>query len=206
MGVTVLDHAIARSIVTQLRDKNTPPEIFRALARRISTILAVEAARGLSITPLQVETPLEVTNGHQFTDGLVAVPILRAGLGMLDPVLELIPNTDVGYLGLERNEMTAEAGLYYSKMPNVTGKTVWLLDPMLATGGSACSAARVLYDLGASETTLICIVAAPEGIALLTREYPLLKILTASLDRELNDRKYILPGLGDFGDRLFGTG
>jgi len=206
MPVTVLDHAIARVILTQLRDKNTPPEAFRALARRISTVLIVEAARALPIADVQVETPLEVTTGHRIRTGLVAVPILRAGLGMLDPVLELMPHTAVGYIGLERNETTAEAGLYYSKVPELSGKTVWMLDPMLATGGSASSAARWLYDAGAAEITLLSIVAAPEGIELLARVQPNLTILTASIDRELNHVKYILPGLGDFGDRLFGTG
>jgi uracil phosphoribosyltransferase len=202
----VLDHAIARTILTQLRDKNTPPEAFRSLARCISTVLIVEAARGLPTAPLEVETPLEVTTGHRISAGLVAVPILRAGLGMLDPVLDLMPQTDVGYLGLERNEQTAEAGLYYSKVPDLAGKTVWMLDPMLATGGSAARAAKWLYEAGAAEITLISVVAAPEGIELLGRLHPRLDILTASLDRELNDRKFILPGLGDFGDRLFGTG
>jgi uracil phosphoribosyltransferase len=206
MPVTVLDHAITRAVLTQLRDKTTPPEAFRAFARCISTVLIVEAARGLSTLPIQVETPLEVTTGHRISSGLVAVPILRAGLGMLDPVLELMPQTDVGYLGLERNETTAEAGLYYSKVPDLAGKTVWMLDPMLATGGSASRAAQWLYNAGAAEITLICVVAAPEGVDNLTRQHPKLSILTAALDRELNEKKYILPGLGDFGDRLFGTG
>ncbi len=205
MPVTVLDHAIARAILTQLRDKCTPPETFRGLARRIATVLVVEAARSLPTTTVQVETPLELTVGHRISAGLVAVPILRAGLGMLDPVLDLMPQTEVGYLGLERNEQTAEAGLYYSKVPDLAGKTVWILDPMLATGGSASRAARWLYDAGAADITLISVVAAPEGVDLLVAQHPNLAILTASLDRELNDRKYILPGLGDFGDRLFGT-
>ena len=206
MPVTVLEHAIARVILTKLRDKSTSPEMFRALARRISTILAVEAARSLPLVELQIETPLETTTGHMLGAGLVAVPILRAGLCMLDPVLELLPQTDVGYIGLERNEETAEAGLYYSKVPDLVGKTVWLLDPMLATGGSAMCAAQKMYDAGAKEITLISVVAAPEGVELLANRYPSLSILSASLDRELNAMKYILPGLGDFGDRLFGTG
>jgi uracil phosphoribosyltransferase len=205
MSLTVLDHSIARSILTQLRDKSTPPETFRALARRIATVLVVEAARDLATSTISVETPLEVTAGHEFSTGLVAVPILRAGLGMLDPVLELMPHAEVGYLGLQRDEETAEASLYYVKLPDLKRKPVWILDPMLATGGSAAYAAKCLYDAGASDITLISVVAAPEGVEFLAKTHPSIRIVTAALDRELNDRKFILPGLGDFGDRLFGT-
>lgn len=205
MALTVVDHPIARTILTQLRDQTTPPAGFRALSLSLSTILIVEAARHFPVTQTEVQTPLEVTIGYANGAGLVAVPILRAGLGMLDAVFSLFPQTDVGYLGLERNEDTAEAGLYYSKLPNLADKIVWILDPMLATGGSALHAAEHLYAAGAADVTLICVVAAPDGVKLLTETYPSLKIVTAALDRELNDRKYILPGLGDFGDRLFGT-
>lgn len=205
MGLTVIDHALAGVVLTGLRDKTTPPATFRHLTKTVSTIIAVEAARTLPTHTVSVDTPVELTSGKALEVGLITVPILRAGLGMLESVLDLIPEARVGYLGLERSEDTAEAGLYYSKLPDVFGKTVWMLDPMLATGGSASRAASILYHAGARHVSLLCIVAAPEGVAFLTANHPDLHIITASLDRELNGKKYILPGLGDFGDRLFGT-
>lgn len=205
MSLTVLDHALAAQIVTRLRDANTPPERFRPLTRALTQILAVEATRHLPRRTYTVETPLESTPGYALDTELVAVPVLRAGLGMLDAVLELLPEAHVGYLGLARDEDTAIASSYYCKLPTVQGKTVLLLDPMLATGGSAAQAANQIYSVGAAHVILLCVVAAPEGVALLAKEFPQLTIIAAALDRELNARKYILPGLGDFGDRLFGT-
>lgn len=205
MPLTLVDHALVRTMLTGLRDKTTPPSVFRRLAHGVSTILAVEASRGLATNTRPVETPLETTEGYDPAISLVAVPILRAGLGMLEAVLTLLPETQVGYLGLERDESTAQAGLYYRKLPDLAGKTVWMLDPMLATGGSASRSASILYAAGADRINMLAIVSAPEGVDLLTREHPGIHVITASLDRELNDRKYILPGLGDFGDRLFGT-
>ncbi len=206
MSVTVLDHPLANIALTLLRDIGTSAEQFRKQAKLISTILAVEASRSLSQKQIDVETPTgEVTAGSEMAAGLVAVPILRAGLGMLEAVLELIPHTTVGYLGLARNETTAEASCYYTKLPELASKVVWMLDPMLATGGSAVHAAQALYNAGATDITLLSIVAAPEGAELLSQKHPNLRIIAAVMDRKLNDRKYILPGLGDFGDRLFGT-
>ncbi|HLK56879.1 MAG TPA: uracil phosphoribosyltransferase [Chthonomonadaceae bacterium] len=205
MPLTVLDHALAAQLLTRLRDITTPPEQFRPLTRALTQILIVEATRALPSRSIRVRTPLEETEGAEILGELVAVPILRAGLGMLDAVLELLPAANVGYLGLERDEQTAIATSYYAKLPPLEGKTALLLDPMLATGGSAAWATHALYAAGAAQVVLLCVVAAPEGVARLAESFPQLHIVAASLDRELNDRKYILPGLGDFGDRLFGT-
>jgi|SRR5579871_3898137 len=205
MPLTVLEHALAAQILTHLREETTPPEQFRLLTRTLTRILLVEATRHLPTRARTVKTPLEETGGTEVSISLVAVPILRAGLGMLDAVTELLPEISVGYFGLERDEETAIATSYYSKLPPVEEKAALLLDPMLATGGSAAWAADQLYAAGAAQVTLLCVVAAPEGVARLAESFPQLHIVAAALDRELNARKYILPGLGDFGDRLFGT-
>jgi len=155
---------------------------------------------------MTIETPLEAFTGQAIADRVVAVPILRAGLGLMGPVLELLPKVTVGYIGLERDERTAIASRYYVKLPpDIEGKVVMLLDPMLATGGTACKAVEILKEYQPSSVRLICIVAAPEGITALRDRYPEVEIYTAARDRELNAQKYIMPGLGDYGDRLFGT-
>jgi uracil phosphoribosyltransferase len=205
MPLTVLDHALADVLLARLRDAETPPERFRPLTRALTHILLVEATRALPTEPVSIRTPLESTSGRVLLDGIVAVPILRAGLGMLDAVLDLLPEATVGYFGLERDEMTAIASSYYAKLPTVNGKTVLLLDPMLATGGSAAWAVEQLIAARAGHIVLLCVVAAPEGAAQLQNRFPDLHIITASLDRELNPQRYIVPGLGDFGDRLYGT-
>ena len=205
MPLTVLEHALGGHLLAQLRDETTPPARFRTLTRALTQILVVEATRHLPTRPEVVHTPLEDTEMQVLDTELVAVPVLRAGLGMLDAVLELLPQASVGYLGLERNETTAVAGAYYCKLPPLQDRAVLLLDPMLATGGSAALAVRQLMAAGASRLQLLCIVAAPEGVQYLESEFPDLHIVTAALDRELNEKRYILPGLGDFGDRLFGT-
>ena len=203
--IQVLSHPLAKHCIAHLRDKTTPPALFRSLTDQLTTILAIEATRGLSTRSAEVETPLESTEVELLDEPLVVVPILRAGLGMLGPVVGLFPDVSVGYLGLERDEKTAEASVYYSKLPPTAGKTVLLVDPMLATGGSACHALADITSREPARVILICIVAAPEGVAAVNRRFPEVKIVTAALDRQLNDRKYILPGLGDFGDRLYGT-
>ncbi len=205
MPLTLLEHSLAKHILTRLRCKDTEPGEFRSLARGISSLLIAEATKQLPIQECDVTTPLETMQGYRLDCDIVAVPILRAGLAMLDVLLELIPNAKVGYVGLERDENTALARTYYRKLPNMKDATALLLDPMLATGGSAVHAASALYSSGAKNVTLISVVAAPEGVERLTREFPDIKIVTASVDRELNAMSYILPGLGDFGDRLFGT-
>jgi uracil phosphoribosyltransferase len=192
-------------MVTRLRDRDTPPERFRPITKVLTHILVAEASRSLSTDMSMVNTPLEATTGYSLSSEIVAVPILRAGLGMTDAVLDLLPEATVGYFGLERDETTAIAKSYYAKLPSVEGKTVLLLDPMLATGGSAAWAVEQLIAAGAGDIFLLCIVAAPEGVQNLERRFPQLSIIAAALDRELDPRRYILPGLGDFGDRLYGT-
>jgi uracil phosphoribosyltransferase len=206
MALYVVRHPLIDDILARIRDRSTPPDEFRRLARRISLLLVAEATRDLVLEPGSVDTPLETTQVKRLASRVVAVPVLRAGLGMLEAFLDLVPQAQVGYFGLERDEETAVARRYYEKVPkDLAGAVVFLLDPMLATGGSAVMAVEGLQDLGAQQTRLLSIVAAPEGVAFFEERVPDASIYTAALDRELNDRKYILPGLGDFGDRLYGT-
>jgi uracil phosphoribosyltransferase len=206
MALNVLNHPLAAHMVTHLRDKTTKPATFRTLTYQLTLLLAVEATRHLATTTKQIETPLEAMTGavlaHQ---PLVVVPILRAGLGMVQPFLDLFPDVSVGYVGLERDHTTAIARSYYCKLPALKGRHVFLVDPMLATGGSAVQAIDVLKANGGSDIVLLSIVSSPEGVAAVEQHHPAVPILTAALDRELNARKYIVPGLGDFGDRLYGT-
>jgi uracil phosphoribosyltransferase len=206
MKLHVVAHPLVDDVLAALRDRRTPSTEFRRLARRASLLVAAEGTRDLPTREARVETPLEATPVRVLGRRVVAVPVLRAGLGMLDAFLDLVPSAEVGYFGLERNEQTAVARRYYEKVPrDLADAVVYLLDPMLATGGSAAMAIEGLEALGAHEVRLLCIVAAPEGVAHLDKTVPHAEVFTAALDRQLNDRKYILPGLGDFGDRLFGT-
>jgi uracil phosphoribosyltransferase len=206
MQIEVVQHPLVKHILTRLRDASTEPAQFRALARQLTLLLAVEATRDLPLREHTVQTPLETTQGHSLAQPIVAVPILRAGLGMLEAITELFTEVRVGYIGLERDEATAIARAYYCKLPPIGASRVLLLDPMLATGGSAAQAVEVLLKAGAQDIVHICVVAAPEGVRLLNERFPQVRIVAASIDRGLNDRKFILPGLGDFGDRLYGTG
>ncbi len=203
--VRELDHPLARHCLARLRDKRTEPEVFRTLSRRLTTLLAVEATKHLKTRVQKIETPLEEVSAQLLDDPLVVIPILRAGLGMLEGVVALFPNVTVGYLGLERDEETARASVYYSKLPPLEGKTVLLVDPMLATGGSASHALGDIFSQAPARVVMLCIVSAPEGIEAVSKRFPELEIVTAAVDRELDSRKFILPGLGDFGDRLWGT-
>ena len=206
MALHIVMHPLVDDVLARLRDHTTPPDTFRRLARRVGLLLAAEATRDLPSVEGSVETPLETTMVRRLAVRVVAVPVLRAGLGLLDAFLDLIPTAQVGYFGLERNEQTAVARRYYEKVPSDLGTAVvYLLDPMLATGGSAAMAVDGLRSLGARRVRLLSVVAAPEGVAHLEAAVPDVEIYTAALDRELNDKKYILPGLGDFGDRLYGT-
>ncbi len=192
--------------LTTLRDVATPPEIFRRMAVRISLLLAAEATRDVPAQTVSVQTPLGPADGRRVRTGVVVVPVLRAGLGMLDAVLELLPGARVGHIGLQRDELTAVASQYYSKLPgDLRGSYVLMIDPMLATGGSAVAALDLLREAGATDIRMICIVAAPEGIALVEQHHPNVHIYTPVVDRGLNGHKFIVPGLGDFGDRLYGT-
>jgi uracil phosphoribosyltransferase len=206
MQIEVVQHPLVKHILTRLRDASTEPAQFRALARQLTLLLAVEATRDLPVREHTVQTPLETTQGHSLAQPIVAVPILRAGLGMLEAITELFTDVRVGYIGLERDETTAVARAYYCKLPPIGTSRVLLLDPMLATGGSAAQAVEVLLKAGAQDIVHVCVVAAPEGVRLLNERFPQVRIVAASIDRGLNDRKFILPGLGDFGDRLYGTG
>ena len=192
--------------LTTLRDKTTTPEHFRRAATRISVMLIAEALKDLTPKKVTVETPLGPAAGSRAGSEVVVVPVLRAGLGMLDAVLELVPSARVGHIGLQRDEMTAVASQYYSKLPSGLGESyVLMIDPMLATGGSAVAALDLLQKAGARIIRMICIVAAPEGVALVERHHPEVAIYTPVVDEKLNAQKYIVPGLGDFGDRLYGT-
>ena len=203
--LTVVDHPLAQHLLASLRDKDTPPAVFRALTRRLTLALVLEATRDLETRPDKVATPLEKTDGRRIASELVAVPILRAGLGMLEAVTDTFPAVAVGYIGLERDERTLQPTEYYEKLPPVDGKQVLLLDPMLATGGSAVRAATSILSRDPASLRMICVVAAPEGARAMEEAHPDVPIFAASLDRELNDQGYILPGIGDFGDRLYGT-
>ena len=206
MKLHVVSHPLVDDVLAALRDERTPSTEFRRLAHRVSLLVVAEATRDLPTAEVLVRTPLERTPVRRLARRVVAVPVLRAGLGMLDAFLELVPSAQVGYFGLERNEQTAVARRYYEKVPkDLEDAVVYLLDPMLATGGSAAMAIEGLNGLGARQVRLLCVVAAPEGVAHLEQALPGAEVYTAALDRELNDHKYILPGLGDFGDRLFGT-
>jgi uracil phosphoribosyltransferase len=206
MPLHVVSHPLVDDVLSALRDRETPSVEFRRLAHRVSLLVVAEATRDLPTAEAAVETPLETARARRLARRVVAVPVLRAGLGMLDAFLELVPSAEVGYFGLERNEETAVARRYYEKVPkDLQDAVVYLLDPMLATGGSAAMAIDGLNGLGAHPVRLLCVVAAPEGVALLEKAHPEAEVYTAALDRELNAHKYILPGLGDFGDRLFGT-
>jgi len=206
MQIEVVQHPLVKHILTRLRDASTEPAQFRALARQLTLLLAVDATRDLPVREHTVQTPLEPTQGHSLAQPIVAVPILRAGLGMLEAITELFTDVRVGYIGLERDETTAVARAYYCKLPPIGASRVLLLDPMLATGGSAAQAIEVMLKAGAQDIVHVCVVAAPEGVRLLNERFPQVRIVAASIDRGLNDRKFILPGLGDFGDRLYGTG
>jgi uracil phosphoribosyltransferase len=204
--VHIVDHPLVHDALVELRDKRTEPEHFRRAARRISVLLASEAMREIASTDISVDTPLGPAPGRRVGSDVVVVPVLRAGLGMLDAVLELVPSARVGHIGLQRDEITAAASQYYSRLPpSLEGSFVLMIDPMLATGGSAVAALDLLTRAGAARIRMICIVAAPEGVALVQRHHPEVSIYTPVVDRGLNAHKFIMPGLGDFGDRLYGT-
>ena len=203
----VLDHPLARHKQALLRQVDTPTKLFRELAEELSFLLAYEATRDLDTEPVDVTTPLETFSGERIAGKkLTVVPILRAGLGMVPGVQRLIPGVRVGHIGMYRNEETLQPVEYYSNTPSAQADRLFLVvDPMLATGGSAVAAVDLLKEKGARRLRLLCLVAAPEGVARMKEAHPDVPIWTAALDRELNEHGYILPGLGDAGDRLMGT-
>jgi uracil phosphoribosyltransferase len=202
----LVTHPLVHDALATLRDGATPPELFRRMAVRISLLLAAEATRDIPSTTATVGTPLGPADGRRITGDVVVVPVLRAGLGMLDAVLELLPRAKVGHIGLQRDETTAVASKYYAKFPiGLASARVLMIDPMLATGGSAVFALDLLRDAGARDIRLLCIVASPEGVKTVEAAYPGVHVYTPVVDAYLNAKKFIVPGLGDFGDRLYGT-
>ncbi len=204
--VTVITHPLVRHNLTRLRDKRTGPQEFRRVLSEVAALMLYEATRSFAVSPVGVTTPLAATRGVRLQREVVLVPVLRAGLGMLDSILQLIPHARVGFIGLKREETTLRATSYHKSLPpDLSQFEVILIDPMLATGGSAVAAMDLLTELGAKRVRMVNLVAAPEGIRRVRSHYPNLPIFTAAVDRKLNEKGYILPGLGDAGDRLFGV-
>jgi uracil phosphoribosyltransferase len=207
MKATVLDHPVIKHKITILRDKNTGSNEFRHIIKEITIMLAYESSKNLSLEEVEVETPVTKTTGYRLSGKkLGIIPILRAGLGMVDGLLEVFPAARVGHIGMYRDEDTATPVEYYCKLPKDSEKRDMLVvDPMLATGGSACDAITRLKERGCTSIKLLNIIAAPEGIEKVNEEHPDVEIFVAQLDEKLNEDYYIVPGLGDAGDRLFGT-
>lgn len=202
-----IHHPLIAEELTRLRDPACPSAEFRQRVRRIASLMVPAVTLDLETQVVSCDTPLEITSGEKLARGIILVPVLRAGLAFLDGFLDLIPQASVAHIGLARNEETLLPESYYMKHPPVLGgRDIIVLDPMLATGGSAIHAVRSLREAGARSLRFACLVAAPEGVAALSEEFPELPIFAAALDRCLNERGYILPGLGDAGDRMFGTG
>lgn len=205
MPLTILDHPLAADLLTVLRDKGTEPPEFRQIAERLGYLLVAEALSDMSTEEREIATPLETTTGIRLRRPVVAVAVLRAGLGLLHSVLTLVPDATIGFAGVQRNEETAEPMEYYTKFPRLDTSRVLILEPMLATGGSLSWAIDKVKENGAKDIVACCVVAAPEGVKAIEETHPDVRVVAASLDRELNPNFYIAPGLGDMGDRLFGT-
>jgi uracil phosphoribosyltransferase len=209
MRVHVADHPLITHKLTVLRDERTPSPTFRELARELVTLLAYEATRDVRVTEIEVKTPVATTTGVEISNPRpLVVPILRAGLGMLDGMVALVPTAEVGFLGMVRNEETLQPDIYAERLPDdLSNRQCFVLDPMLATGGSLIAAIDYLFDRGAVDVTCICLIAAPEGLAAVEKatEGREVHIVLGALDEKLNEVGYIVPGLGDAGDRLYGT-
>lgn len=201
----VIEHPLITHKLTQLRRRETGTKDFRQLMNEVSGLMAYEISEDLPLREVRVETPVGTCNASEIAMEIVLIPILRAGLGMVDGIINLIPTAKVGHIGLYRNEETLAPVAYYSKVPNLSEAIVMVLDPMLATGGSANAAISNLKEEGAAVIKLVCLVGAPEGVRMMEQHHPDVDIYLAALDEKLNDRGYIVPGLGDAGDRLFGT-
>lgn len=207
MSVMIFDHPLVKHKIAILRDKNTPMKEFRELVEEITLVMSYEAFKDAPTREVEVETPLETCKQEMVQERAIAiVPILRAGLGMVGGVHKIFPNARVGHIGMYRDEETAEPQEYYCKLPDgIENMTAILLDPMLATGGSACDAIALLKKRGVKRIKFMAIIGCPEGIDRVRREHPDVSVFVSTCDRQLNERHYILPGLGDAGDRLFGT-
>ncbi len=205
MELIEISHPLKDHYLTILRDKNTDFDTFRISASKLSYLLTVEATQHLSLKNIKIETPLVKTNGHEIENNSVAISVLRAGLGLVDGVKELIPNVSFGYIGVQRNEETAEPENYYEKLPDLKDKNVFILEPMLATGGSLSFAIDTVKKYKPKNIHALTVIASPEGIEIIKDQHPDITLITASVDEKLNENWYIVPGLGDMGDRLFGT-
>jgi uracil phosphoribosyltransferase len=206
MACFVVDHALVRVRVAALRDRETGIEPFRKAVKELGTLVGYEAVRDLACVECTVETPLAATRGHELARPVVVVPILRAGLGMAEAMLSLLPEARVGHIGMFRNEQTLAPEDYFLRMPpKLNESDLLLVDPMLATGNSACAAIARLKSLGAVSVRLVCLVGCPEGVSRVEQRHPDVSIFLAAIDEGLNERGYIVPGLGDAGDRYFGT-
>ncbi|HSA51758.1 MAG TPA: uracil phosphoribosyltransferase [Yinghuangia sp.] len=211
MRIHVVDHPLVAHKLTTLRDERTDSPTFRRLADELVTLLAYEATRDVRVDPVDLRTPVAATSGVKLSyPRPLVVPILRAGLGMLDGMVRLLPSAEVGFLGMIRDEGTLQASTYATRMPeNLAGRQAFVLDPMLATGGTLAAATRLLIDRGARDVTALCLLAAPEGVEVMRKEFggsPVpVTVVTAAVDERLDERGYIVPGLGDAGDRLYGT-
>jgi uracil phosphoribosyltransferase len=204
--VHLITHPFVHDALATLRDVETPPHIFRRVAKRMALLVAAEVLKDVNTVAGTVQTPLGPAHARRVDAQVTLVPVLRAGLGMIDGILDLLPSARVGHIGLQRDEATAMAERYYVKLPpRMEDDVVLITDPMLATGGSAVAAIEIVRAAGARDVRFVCLVAAPEGIAAIERRFPEVPIYTPVVDRELNPHKFIVPGLGDFGDRLFGT-
>ncbi len=204
--LTIVDHPLLKRDLTILRDRRTPHGIFRQKMSDAASILAYEALRDLSLSEEPVETPMEMATGYRLAKEIVVIPVLRAGLGMVDGFIRFVPEARVGHIGMYRDEQTHSPVDYYSKIPEqVADARVFVVDPMLATGGSAAGALSHLKQQGARDPVFVCLVAAPEGVRKLEECHPDVHVIAAALDRELDANAYIRPGLGDAGDRIFGT-
>jgi len=205
-GVVIFDHPLIAHKLATIRNQETPHRLFRAALSQIAGLMVYEVTRSLPTQKIEVQTPVTKTTCTVLTGTITIVPVLRAGLGMIDGILEVMPESRVGHLGLARDEQTLEPHAYLNKLPvDLDAGPVILVDPMLATGGSASAALTMLRQAGASDIRMICLVAAPEGIARLRTDHPEVTIYAAALDEKLNEKGYIVPGLGDAGDRMYGT-
>ena len=205
MEIIELSHPLSKHYLTVLRDKTTTFETFRLAASKLSYLLIIEATKQLHLDDVKIETPLIQTNGKELTSNTVAVSVLRAGLGLIDGPKDLIPNMTFGYIGVQRNEETAEPENYYENLPEINDKDVFILEPMLATGGSLSFAIDTVKKYSPRKIYALTVISSPEGIKFISSKHPDITLLTASVDEKLNQNYYIVPGLGDMGDRLFGT-
>lgn len=205
MPLRLVEHPLARDLLGRLRDESCGTTEFRQYADQLSMLVVLEATRDLHVSTREIRTPLESSSVEAISERLLGIAVLRAGLGMTNSFQKLFPDAAIGHVGLKRDEETAEASCYYSQLPDCAGARAFLLDPMLATGGSACAAIELVQSKSPERISLLTIVASPEGVARLENQFPEVDVFTVAVDRELDSKKYIRPGLGDFGDRLFAT-